>query len=232
VSLLEVEELDQFYGDLQALFGISLSVDEGEIVAIIGANGAGKSTLLRTVAGVMPTTSGSVRFDGRPILDRPAYARVPDGISMVPEGRRIFPSLSAQENLMIGAFARRPGPWTLGRVYELFPMLTRLAKRPGAVLSGGEQQTVAIGRALMANPRLLLMDEISLGLAPIVVKDLYGAVPAIAAAGTTLVIVEQDVGQALRIADRAYCFLEGRISLQGKATELGRDAIRAAYFGV
>jgi branched-chain amino acid transport system ATP-binding protein len=230
--LLEVEELDQFYGDLQALFGISLSVDEGEIVAIIGANGAGKSTLLRTVAGVMPTTSGSVRFDGRPILDRPAYARVPDGISMVPEGRRIFPSLSAQENLMIGAFARRPGPWTLGRVYELFPMLTRLAKRPGAVLSGGEQQTVAIGRALMANPRLLLMDEISLGLAPIVVKDLYGAVPAIAAAGTTLVIVEQDVGQALRIADRAYCFLEGRISLHGKATELGRDAIRAAYFGV
>ena len=230
--MLEVEELDQFYGDLQALFGISLSVDEGEIVAIIGANGAGKSTLLRTVAGVMPTTSGSVRFDGRPILDRPAYARVPDGISMVPEGRRIFPSLSAQENLMIGAFARRPGPWTLGRVYELFPMLTRLAKRPGAVLSGGEQQTVAIGRALMANPRLLLMDEISLGLAPIVVKDLYGAVPAIAAAGTTLVIVEQDVGQALRIADRAYCFLEGRISLHGKATELGRDAIRAAYFGV
>lgn len=232
MSLLEVDELDQFYGDLQALFGISLHVDEGEIVAIIGANGAGKSTLLRTVAGVMPTPSGSVRFDGHSILDRPVYSRVPDGISMVPEGRRIFPSLSVQENLMVGAFGRRPGPWNLGGVYELFPMLTRLAKRSAAVLSGGEQQTVAIGRALMANPRLLLMDEISLGLAPIVVKGLYAAVPAIAAAGTTLVIVEQDVGQALRIADRAYCFLEGRISLQGKTTDLGRDAIRAAYFGV
>jgi branched-chain amino acid transport system ATP-binding protein len=232
VSLLEAEELDQFYGDLQALFGITMHVDEGEIVAIIGANGAGKSTLLRTVAGVMPTSSGTVRFDGRAILGRPAYARVPDGISLVPEGRRIFPSLSVRENLMIGAFGKRRGPWSLGRVYELFPMLTRLAKRSAAVLSGGEQQAVAIGRALMANPRLLLMDEISLGLAPIVVRDLYAAIPAIAAAGTTLVIVEQDVGQALRIADRAYCFLEGRISLQGKATELGRDAIRAAYFGV
>lgn len=232
MSLLEVEELDQFYGDLQALFGITMHVDEGEIVAIIGANGAGKSTMLRTVAGVMPTSSGTVRFDGRVIIDRPAYARVPDGISLVPEGRRVFPSLSVRENLMIGAFGRRRGPWSLGRVYELFPMLTRLAKRSAAVLSGGEQQAVAIGRALMANPRLLLMDEISLGLAPIVVKDLYAAVPAIAAAGTTLVIVEQDVGQALRIADRAYCFLEGRISLQGKATELGRDAIRSAYFGV
>jgi branched-chain amino acid transport system ATP-binding protein len=232
VNLLEVEELDQFYGDLQALFGISLHVEEGEIVAIIGANGAGKSTLLRTVAGILPTASGSVRFDGAPIIDRPAYARVPHGISMVPEGRRIFPSLSVQENLMVGAFGKRSGPWNLARVYELFPMLTRLAKRSAGVLSGGEQQTVAIGRALMANPRLLLMDEISLGLAPIVVKELYEAVPAIAAAGTTLVIVEQDVGQALRIARRAYCFLEGRISLQGNATELGRDAIRAAYFGV
>ena len=130
VSLLEVEALDQFYGDLQALFGISLHVDEGEIVAVIGANGAGKSTLLRTVAGVLPTSSGSVRFDGRSIVDLPAYDRVPQGISMVPEGRRIFPSLSVQENLMIGAFGRRPGAWSLARVYELFPLLTRLAKRP------------------------------------------------------------------------------------------------------
>ena len=218
MSLLEVEALDQSYGDLQALFGISLHVDEGEIVAVIGANGAGKSTLLRTVAGVLPTSSGSVRFDDRSIVDLPAFDRVPQGIAMVPEGRRIFPSLSVQENLMIGAFGRRPGSWNLARVYELFPLLTSLAKRPAAVLSGGEQQTVAIGRALMANPRLLLMDEISLGLAPIVVKGLYEAVPAIAAAGTTLVIVEQDVGQALGIADRAYCFLEGRISLRGKPT--------------
>ena len=177
----------------------------------------------------MPTSSGAVRFDGRSIVDRPAYARVPEGISMVPEGRRIFPSLSVQENLMIGAYrADGRARGTCARVYELFPLLTRLAKRPAAVLSGGEQQTVAIGRALMANPRLLLMDEISLGLAPIVVKGLYEAVPAIAGAGTTLVIVEQDVGQALRIADRAYCFLEGRISLQGEGDRAaqGRDPRR------
>jgi branched-chain amino acid transport system ATP-binding protein len=232
MTLLQVEELDQFYGDLQALFGISLHVEEGEIVAIIGANGAGKSTLLRTIAGVLPTRSGVVRFGGQSIVDQPAYARVPHGIAMVPEGRRIFPSLSVHDNLLVGAFGKRPGSWNLARVYELFPLLTKLAKRPAGVLSGGEQQTVAIGRALMANPRLLLMDEISLGLAPIVVRGLYEAVPVIAASGTTLVIVEQDVGQALGIADRAYCFLEGRISLQGKANELGRDAIRAAYFGI
>ena len=228
MSLLEVEALDQSYGDLQALFGITLHVDEGEIVAVIGANGAGKSTLLRTVAGVLPTSSGSVRFDGRSIIDLPAYDRVPRGISMVPEGRRIFPSLSVQENLMIGAYGRRPGAWNLRRIYELFPLLTRLTKRPAAVLSGGEQQTLAIGRALMANPRLLLMDEISLGLAPIVVKGLYEAVPAIAAAGTTLVIVEQDVEPSA--ADRRSRVLLPRgpdlVAGEGDRAEQGRDPRR------
>jgi branched-chain amino acid transport system ATP-binding protein len=232
MSLLEVVELDQFYGDLQALFGVSLRVEEGEVVAIIGANGAGKSTLLKTIVGLLPATAGAIRWNGEPIADRPTYVRVPDGISMVPEGRRIFPSLTVQENLLIGGFGKRQGPWKLGRVYELFPLLLPLAKRRAAVLSGGEQQTVAIGRALMSNPRLLLMDEISLGLAPIIVKGLYEAVPSIAADGTTLVVVEQDVGRALRIADRAYCFLEGRISLQGRATDLGREEILAAYFGI
>jgi branched-chain amino acid transport system ATP-binding protein len=232
VSLLEVDHLDQFYRDFQALFGITLHVDEGEVVAIIGANGAGKSTLLKSVAGLLRVPSESVRFDGQPIGSRPAYWRVAMGIAMVPEGRRVFPSLTAQENLLVGAFGKRPGKWNLSRVYELFPLLGKLASRPAAVLSGGEQQAMAIGRALMSNPRLLLLDEISLGLAPIVVKRLYEAVPAIAAEGTTLVVVEQDVTQALRIADRAYCFLEGRISLHGRPAALTRERIRSAYFGV
>jgi branched-chain amino acid transport system ATP-binding protein len=232
VSLLEVDHLDQFYRDFQALFGITLRVDEGEVVAIIGANGAGKSTLLKSVAGLLPAPAESLRFDGRPIGGRPAYRRVAMGIAMVPEGRRVFPSLTVQENLLLGGFGKRAGAWTVARVYELFPLLVKLANRQAAVLSGGEQQAVAIGRALMSNPRLLLLDEISLGLAPIVVKNLYEAVPTIAAEGTTLVVVEQDVTQALRIADRAYCFLEGRVSLHGPPSELTRERIRAAYFGV
>jgi branched-chain amino acid transport system ATP-binding protein len=232
VSLLEVEHLDQFYRDFQALFGISLSVDAGEVVAIIGANGAGKSTLLKTMVGLLRSPKQAVRFDGRPIGDRPAYERVAIGIGLVPEGRRIFPSLSVEENLLVGGYGRRAGPWNLGRVYQLFPMLSSMVSRPGAVLSGGEQQALAIGRALMGNPRLLLMDEISLGLAPLVVRQLYQAVPAITGEGTTLIVVEQDVTQALRIADHAYCFLEGRVSLEGRPAELTRDQIRAAYFGV
>ena len=232
MSLLEVASLDQFYRDFQALYGVSLAVEEGEIVAIIGANGAGKSTFLMTVAGLLRSTPGSVRFDGKPIGDRAAYERVRMGIAMVPEGRRIFPSLSVRENLQVGAYRKLPGPWTLDRVYELFPLLRRLARRPAAVLSGGEQQALAIGRALAANPRLLLMDEISLGLAPVVVKQLYANIPAIVSQGTSLVVVEQNVIQALRIANRAYCLLEGRISLQGRPSELTREQITAAYFGV
>jgi branched-chain amino acid transport system ATP-binding protein len=232
MSLLEVEHLDQFYRDFQALFGISLSVDAGEVVAIIGANGAGKSTFLKTMVGLLRSPKQAVRFDGRPIGDRPAYERVAIGIGLVPEGRRIFPSLSVEENLLVGGYGRRAGPWNLGRVYQLFPMLSSMVSRPGAVLSGGEQQALAIGRALMGNPRLLLMDEISLGLAPLVVRQLYQAVPAITGEGTTLIVVEQDVTQALRIASHAYCLLEGRVSLHGKPAELARDQIRAAYFGM
>jgi branched-chain amino acid transport system ATP-binding protein len=232
VSLLGVEGLDQFYRDFQALFGVSLRVDEGEIVAVIGANGAGKSTFLKTVAGLLPSAPGTVRLDGEPIGDRPAYRRVGMGIALVPEGRRVFPSLSVEENLRVGGFGKRPGRWNVGRVYELFPLLGKMTGRPAAVLSGGEQQALAIGRALMANPRVLLMDEISLGLAPIVVKQLYGAIPAIVADGTTLVVVEQDITQALGIAHRAYCFLEGRVSLHGRPAELTREQIRAAYFGL
>lgn len=232
MSLLEVDGLDQFYGDFQALFEISLHVERGEILAVIGANGAGKSTLLRTIAGLQRAPADSLKYDGEPIGDRPAFRRVRAGISLVPEGRRVFPGLSVRENLQVGAWAGREGPWTLERVLGVFPLLARIASRPAAVLSGGEQQALAIGRGLMANPRLLLLDEISLGLAPVVVKQLYAAIPMILAEGTTLVIVEQDVTQAMAIADRAYCFLEGRVSLHGDPHELTREAITAAYFGM
>jgi branched-chain amino acid transport system ATP-binding protein len=232
VSLLEVQGLNQFHGEFQALFGVSLHVDEGEIVAVIGANGAGKSTLLRTVAGLVRAEGDAVRFDGRPVGGWPAFRRVGSGISLVPEGRHVFPGLSVRENLQVGAWAGRPGAWSLPRVLGLFPLLEPMLGRPAAVLSGGEQQALAIGRALMANPRLLLMDEISLGLAPIVVTQLYRAIPAIASDGTTLVVVEQDVTQAMRIADRAYCLLEGRISLEGRPRDLTRERVTASYFGM
>jgi branched-chain amino acid transport system ATP-binding protein len=232
MSLLQVDALDQFYGGFQALFGVSLEVAEGEIVAIIGANGAGKSTFLKTVAGLLRSHAGAVQFDGQPIGDRSAHRRVRMGIAMVPEGRRVFTSLSVDENLRVGGFGKRPGWWNVGRVYELFPLLGKLSNRQAGVLSGGEQQALAIGRALMANPKVLLMDEISLGLAPIVVKQLYQAIPEIVDAGATLVIVEQDITQALRIAQRAYCFLEGRVSMHGRPADLTRDQVRSAYFGL
>jgi len=230
--LLEVAGLDAWYGDFQALFDVSVSVADGEVVAIIGANGAGKSTLLRTVAGLLPRTAGSVCFDGADLTGVPAHRRVALGISLVPEGRRIFPSLSVEENLLVGAQARRPGPWTVASVLELFPLLEDKRRRGGGQLSGGEQQALAIGRGLMANPRLLLLDEVSLGLAPIVVRRIYQALPAIRAAGTTVVVIEQDIGQALRAADRVYCLLEGRVALEGAPQDLDRDRIAAAYFGV
>jgi branched-chain amino acid transport system ATP-binding protein len=230
--LLRVSGLDAWYGDFQALFDVSVSVAEAEVVAIIGANGAGKSTLLGTIAGLLPRTAGSVIFDGRELAGMPAHRRVALGISMVPEGRRIFPSLSVEENLLVGAQARRPGPWTVAAVLELFPLLADKRQRGGSQLSGGEQQALAIGRGLMANPRLLLLDEVSLGLAPIVVRRIYEALPAIRAAGITVVLVEQDIGQALGAADRVYCLLEGRVALESAPAELDRDRIAAAYFGV
>jgi branched-chain amino acid transport system ATP-binding protein len=232
LTLLRLEGVSSFYGDFQALFGVSLEVDEGETLAIIGANGAGKSTLLGTVAGSVPVASGSVLLAGQEIGRLPSHMRVELGISLVPEGRRIFPSLSVEENLLVGSYRKRPGTWTVRRVFELFPLLAPLARRSGAKLSGGEQQALAIGRALMANPRLLLLDEVSLGLAPVIVKQLYEAIPAIAAAGTTILLVEQDIAQAIRAADRVYCLLEGRISLHGRSSDLSREQVTAAYFGV
>jgi branched-chain amino acid transport system ATP-binding protein len=232
VTLLEVDRVASFYGDFQALFEVSLRVAEGETVAVIGANGAGKSTLLRTVAGLQDRATGTVSFDGRPLDGVPTHRRLALGIAMVPEGRRIFPSLTVEENLKVGAVRERPGRWTVATVLELFDALADKRDRPGAWLSGGEQQMLAIGRALMANPRLLLLDEVSLGLAPLVVRRIYQTLPEICAAGATVVVVEQDIGQALAAADRVYCLLEGRVALAGRPAELTREQITEAYFGL
>ncbi len=230
-TVLEVRGLAAGYGDFQALFDIDLAVDDGETLAVIGANGAGKSTLLGTLAGLVPATGGSVRFAGDDLLAVPHHGRVGLGIALVPEGRHLFPSLTVEENLLVGAHSRRPGRWDVDRVLEVFPLVRPLLARPADVLSGGERQAVAIGRALMANPRLLLLDEVSLGLAPVVVKQLYAALPAVIGEGTTVLLVEQDIGQALAVADRVVCLLEGRISLEGVPAGLDRARITEAYFG-
>lgn len=230
--LLDVHAVDAFYGDFQALFGVSLRVKAGEVVAVIGANGAGKSTLLKTIAGLMHPRDGEIVLDGKSIGATPAFDVVKHGIALVPEGRRLFPSLSVEENLLIGAQSKRPGPWNLARIYELFPVLAERRHLPAPSLSGGQQQMAAIGRALMSNPRLLLCDEISLGLAPIIVRDIYARLPSIVGEGLSMIIVEQDIAQALKAAAQVYCLQEGRIALQGPARELTRERISAAYFGV
>jgi branched-chain amino acid transport system ATP-binding protein len=229
--LLELRALDAFYGDFQALFGVSLAVAPGEVVAVIGANGAGKSTLLTCIAGLIRSRPDAIVFDGEPTGHLPAHALVARGIALVPEGRRLFPSLSLEENLLIGGQLGRAGPWSLARIYDLFPRLAERRRMPSTALSGGEQQMVAIGRALMSNPRLLLCDEISLGLAPIVVRDLYTRLPMIVAEGTSLIIVEQDIVQALNAANRVCCLQEGRVALAGHSSSLSRESISAAYFG-
>jgi branched-chain amino acid transport system ATP-binding protein len=229
-TLLEVRALDAHYGDFQALFGVSIRVDAGQVVAVIGANGAGKTTLLASIAGLIRARYDAIIFEGRPIGDEPAHAVVARGIALVPEGRRLFPSLSVEENLLIGGQLGRRGPWNLERIYALFPVLSERRNQPSTALSGGQQQMVAIGRALMSNPKLLLCDEISLGLAPIVVRDIYAQLPSIVADGLSLVIVEQDIVQALRAANYVYCLQEGRVRLEGST--LTREAIAAAYFAV
>jgi len=232
MSLLELRGVDVHYGDFQALSAIDLVVAAGETLAVIGANGAGKSTLLATIAGLHRPSAGTVRFDGAPVTGRSAHERVAAGIALTPEGRRVFPSLTVEENLLVGAHTRRDGPWSLDTVYELFPMVADRRSQAGVNLSGGEQQAVAIGRSLMSNPRLLLLDEVSLGLAPVVVDRLYEALSAIVATGTTVLVVEQDVRRALAVADRVHCLLEGRTSMESAAAHVTRDRAVAAYFGM
>jgi branched-chain amino acid transport system ATP-binding protein len=232
MPLLQTRGLTAFYGDFQALYGIDTTLEKGETIAIIGANGAGKSTFLKAIAGLIQGAADSVLLDGSPIGARPAADIVKLGIALVPEGRRLFPSLNVEENLLIGGYGRKaPGPWTLDRVYALFPILKERRVSATPTLSGGQQQMAAIGRALMSNPRILLCDEISLGLAPIIIADIYAALPQIKAEGTSVVLVEQDIVQAMKVADRVYCFQEGRLSLTGRPRDLTRDQIHRAYFG-
>ena len=230
--LLAVHALEAFYGDFQALYGVDIEVGRGRIVAVIGANGAGKSTLLNTLVGLNSSPREAIRFEGEAIGGIAPHEIVKRGLALVPEGRRLFASLSVEENLVIGGQVGRRGEWTLERIYEVFPILKERRHQPSMSLSGGQQQMVAIGRALMSNPTLLLCDELSLGLAPIVIKEIYGYLRAIVAGGVSAIIVEQDIQQALKIADHVYCLLEGRVALSGPAASLTREAIAAAYFGV
>jgi branched-chain amino acid transport system ATP-binding protein len=232
MPMLSTHGLTAHYGQFQALFGVDITLDAGECVAIIGANGAGKTTLMRALSGILKSEAASILLNGEAIGDRPADEIVTRGIAMVPEGRKLFPSLTVEENLLIGAHARKTaGPWSLETIYGLFPILRERRNSPGTALSGGQQQMVAIGRALMSNPDVLLCDEISLGLAPVVIKDIYNAMPRIRAGGAAVIIVEQDIGQALKVADRVYCMMEGRVTLSGPAGNLSREAIHNAYFG-
>ncbi|QYC41742.1 High-affinity branched-chain amino acid transport ATP-binding protein LivF [Nonomuraea coxensis DSM 45129] len=232
MSLLSIRDLTVHHGLLRAVDGVSLELERGEVLAVIGANGAGKSTLLRALAGLNTPTSGTVHLAGRDITRSPAHQRVSAGIALVPEGRRLFRSLTVEENLLTGTYRKRTGPWSLRRVYELFPWMTERRRQNAAQLSGGEQQAVAIGRALLTNPDLLLVDELSLGLAPVIVRRIYETLPEIVAAGTTALVVEQDVSQALRVADRVHCLLEGRSVLAGRPAELTAEQVEHAYFGI
>ncbi len=232
MALLETQDLTAFYGNFQALFGINITLNQGETLAIIGANGAGKSSLLRTISGVLKSPAKSILLEGKPIGHLDADEITSLGIAMIPEGRRLFPSLSVEENLKIGAYGnKQAGYWNLNNVYDLFPALKEKRNQSGTSLSGGEQQMVAMGRALMSNPRVLLCDEISLGLAPVVIKNLYEAFPEIKNSGASLIIVEQDIVQAMKVSDRVCCMMEGNITLSGTPDELSMDMVHAAYFG-
>ncbi|MEL7166009.1 MAG: ABC transporter ATP-binding protein [Pseudomonadota bacterium] len=232
MSLLTTHALTAYYGDFQALYGIDAHIDEGETIAIVGANGAGKSTLMAAITGRRRTPSEMIVFDGRAIGGMRPADIMGRGIALVPEGRQLFPSLTVEENLMVGNYGRKVrGPWSLERVYALFPILKERREQASTSLSGGQQQMVALGRALMSNPKLLLCDEISLGLAPAVIKDIYRAIEDIRREGASVVIVEQNINQALTVSDRIYCLLEGRVTLTGRPNDLSADQISRAYFG-
>lgn len=232
MSVLDVRGLNVHHGQLLALRDFSLTVGEGETVAVIGANGAGKSTLLGALAGLNKPSTGTISLDGRDITHLAAYRHVAAGIALVPEGRRLFKALTVEENLLTGTYRARKGPWSVQRVMELFDWMPGRRTQNASQLSGGEQQAVAIGRALVGNPRLLLIDELSLGLAPIVIQKIYRVLPQIIAEGTSVLIVEQDVSQALRIADSVKCLLEGHTVLEGKPGDFSMQQIENAYFGI
>lgn len=230
--ILQTRGLNAYYGDFQALYDVGLEVAEGEVLAIIGANGAGKTTLMRSITGLLSNQPGQIQYHGQDISQMRADQIAALGLAMVPEGRQLFPSLTVKENLLIGAQIGRAGPWGLQAVYDLFPILDDRKDQASTSLSGGQQQMVAIGRALMANPDLILFDEISLGLAPIVIKDIYDALPGIIGEGMSAIIVEQDIAKALSVSSRVYCLQEGRVSLEGASDTVSREDISRAYFGI
>ncbi|MDP5220705.1 ABC transporter ATP-binding protein [Ruegeria sp. 2205SS24-7] len=230
--ILKMQGLNAHYGDFQALYGVDMDVAQGEILAIIGANGAGKTTLMRSITGLLSNAPGQITYENEDISRLRADEIAARGLAMVPEGRQLFPSLSVRENLIIGGQIGRKGPWDLNAVYKLFPILEERKDQQSTSLSGGQQQMVAIGRALMANPDLILFDEISLGLAPIIIKDIYEALPNIIGEGMSAVIVEQDITKALSVSSRVYCLQEGRVSLEGGSDTVSREDISRAYFGI
>lgn len=230
--ILQISALDAHYKDFQALYGVDLTLSQGEVLAVIGANGAGKSTLMRSISGLLRNKPEAILWQGKAIGALRADQVAAMGIALVPEGRMLFPSLSVEENLIIGGQLGRKGPWNLSRVYKLFPVLEERRNVPATSLSGGQQQMVAIGRALMSNPQLLMMDEISLGLAPVIIKSIYEALPGIIGEGLTALVVEQDIAKALSVSSRVICLQEGRVSLAGASADVTREDISRAYFGV
>lgn len=235
MSMLKVTDLQVYYGVIQALKGISFEVNEGEVIALIGANGAGKTTILHTVTGLINQKAGKIEFEGKDISHTPAYKIVAEGMAHVPEGRRVFAALSVYDNLMMGAYTRKDKKEiaeTLAMVYKRFPRLEERKKQMAGTLSGGEQQMLAMGRALMSKPKIILMDEPSMGLSPIFVNEIFDIIKAVSASGTTVLLVEQNAKKALSIADRAYVLETGKIILEGDAKVLMNDErVKKAYLG-
>ena len=232
MTQLEIRNLEVCHGLLKAVRNVDLDVNAGEVLAIVGANGAGKSSLMRAIAGSYCATQGSIKFNGQDLANLPAHMRVKSGLSLVPEGRRLFPKMSVQENLAVGAQVGRAGDWTIESIFEVFDNLVKRRHAKAETLSGGEQQATAIGRALVANPEILLLDEVSLGLSPAIVDRVYSILPKLRASKTTVMIVEQDLGRVLRVSDRIICMLEGRVVLEGRTADLKREQIVEAYFGL
>jgi branched-chain amino acid transport system ATP-binding protein len=232
MSLLAVENLVVRHGLLQAVRGVSFSVERGQTLALVGANGAGKTTLLRAIAGAHPASAGQVLIDGADLSGVPSHRRVSKGIALVPEGRKLFVQMTVEENLLLGKTAGRPGDWSVDRVLDTFPNLKARRHAKTGHLSGGEQQATAIGRALMSNPDLLLLDEVSLGLSPLIVDRVYTSLQGLISSGTTIILVEQDLNRALSVSDKVICMLEGRVVLEGSSTSVSRDEVTKAYFGL
>lgn len=232
MTQLEIRNLEVCHGLLKAVRGVDLDVNAGEVLAIVGANGAGKTTLMRAIAGSHRASKGSIHFNGQDIGALPAHQRVKRGLSLVPEGRRLFPKMTVQENLAVSAQIGRSGNWTIDSIFEVFENLVKRRHARAETLSGGEQQATAIGRALVANPDIILLDEVSLGLSPAIVDRVYSILPKLRATATTVVLVEQDLGRVLKVSDRIICMLEGQVVLQGPTAELTREQIVDAYFGL